>query len=285
MKVGFIGAGRMTQRRLDNLPVGWEPVAIYTHDKITDRYAGRDIDALLVPSPAEVIDQSDLVIVATPHVYLNDYAWQIYDAGKRVFVEKPGGIPGDKPLPPCKVGYNHRFWPGIQVAKHAITGEILHIRGVYGHGNADRLWRMDPKLSGGGEFLDQGSHLIDLTRFFVGDVMLSHAMLTTGTWDTELEDTAHFILRAGITVIQHSVSWCEWAPIFRFEIITKNEKIVVEGFPWQRQTITVTNRNGTSRWIGNWQKDHSLRLELSAKDGATSEDAQAVLVIIGEAYG
>ena len=32
----------------------------------------------------------------------------------------------------------------------------------------DKEWRADPKLSGGGELIDQGIHLIDLAGWFLG---------------------------------------------------------------------------------------------------------------------
>src|SRR5678816_3676667 len=126
MNVGFIGAGRMTQRRMVNLPAGWETVAVYAHEHITDRYTGAPIDDVLVPTPKDVFAAASIVVVAAPHSTLCDYAWQAFDAGCEVFVEKPGGIPGDR-LPSCRVGYNHRFWPGIIAAKHEITGRVLHI--------------------------------------------------------------------------------------------------------------------------------------------------------------
>ena len=67
-------------------------------------------------------------------------------------------------------------------------GELMFIRARYGHGGRvgyDKEWRADPKLSGGGELIDQGIHLIDLAGWFLGgfkqidgharDVFLEHA--------------------------------------------------------------------------------------------------------------
>lgn len=45
----------------------------------------------------------------------------------------------------------------------------MYIRGRYGHGGRlgyENEWRANPSISGGGELIDQGSHLIDLSRFF-----------------------------------------------------------------------------------------------------------------------
>ncbi len=51
-------------------------------------------------------------------------------------------------------------------------GELMFIRARYGHGGRvgyDKEWRANPKLSGGGELIDQGIHLIDLAGWFLGD--------------------------------------------------------------------------------------------------------------------
>lgn len=285
MRIGVIGAGRMAQRRVENLPPGCDLNAIWAPNYDSPRYAGKPFDDYIVPDAATVIDMSDLIIVATPHSYLQHYAAL---TSKRLFVEKPGGIPGDTLLP-ARYGYNHRFWPGVTYAKRAITAPILHIRGVYGHGNADRMWRMDPELSGGGELLDQGSHLIDLTRFLTGEeVSLLDSRLSVEWWDSPVEDTAHFTLKCGIAMAFHHVSWCEWSPVFSFDIITEAEKITINGFPWTGQTVNVTTRAGnhtTERFYG----DQSLRLELqdmldNGTTGATRRDAQAVLDIITQSY-
>ena len=48
-------------------------------------------------------------------------------------------------------------------------GELMFLRSRYGHGGRigyDKEWRAKPMLSGGGELIDQGSHLIDLSRYF-----------------------------------------------------------------------------------------------------------------------
>ncbi len=51
------------------------------------------------------------------------------------------------------------------------------------------------QLSGGGELLDQGSHLIDLTRHLAGDVELAFSELRTEFWAMEVEDNAFLALR------------------------------------------------------------------------------------------
>jgi hypothetical protein len=66
-----------------------------------------------------------------------------------------------------------------------MIGKILYIRAVYGHGgrlNYEKEWRFKKKISGGGELIDKGSHLIDLSRFFLGDLKVSFSRLKNYFW-------------------------------------------------------------------------------------------------------
>ena len=75
-----------------------------------------------------------------------------------------------------RVGFNHRYHPALLKARELVDagalGALMFVRGRYGHGGAlgyEREWRADPARSGGGELIDQGVHLIDLARWFLGD--------------------------------------------------------------------------------------------------------------------
>ena len=48
----------------------------------------------------------------------------------------------------------------------------MYLRARYGHGGRpgyEKEWRAKLSVSGGGELIDQGSHLIDLSRLFLGE--------------------------------------------------------------------------------------------------------------------
>ena len=102
-----------------------------------------------------------------------------------------------------KVGFNHRFHPALARARRGgplgTHGELMHLRGRYGHGGRpgyDREWRAQPERSGGGELIDQGMHLLDLTHWLAGPLPLHSALLRTQFWDTPVEDNAALILGA-----------------------------------------------------------------------------------------
>ena len=91
-----------------------------------------------------------------------------------------------------RVGFNHRYHPALQQARTLVDtgalGPLMFLRAGTGTAAA---WATTasgapiPRKSGGGELIDQGVHLIDLSRWFLGDfssvdgirrhVLLGHA--------------------------------------------------------------------------------------------------------------
>jgi predicted dehydrogenase len=101
-----------------------------------------------------------------------------------------------------RVGFNHRFHPALQKARQVyesgVLGPLMFIRGRYGHGGRigyDREWRADPKLSGGGELIDQGVHLIDLAGWFLGAFTHIDGHAATYFWKMPVDDNAFLNLR------------------------------------------------------------------------------------------
>ena len=136
-----------------------------------------------------------------------------------------------------RVGYNHRYHPALQKA-HAIfetgaLGEMMFVRGRYGHGGRlgyEKEWRADPALSGGGELIDQGVHLIDLARWFLGEFAHVAGFAHTYFWQMPVDDNAFLTLRTADekTAFLH-VSCTEWKNLFSLEIYGKSGKLHIEG--------------------------------------------------------
>jgi len=187
------------------------------------------------------------VIIATLNGSLAPIALAAVNAGKHVLVEKPGALcamelrtiqaAAAATHSKVRIGYNHRFHPSLLKAKELIDlgalGPLMFMRGRYGHGGRtgyNREWRADPKLSGGGELIDQGVHLIDLAGMFLGEFTQIEGHASTLFWDMKVDDNAFVSLRTAKnqTAWLH-VSCTEWKNLFSLEIYARDGKIALEG--------------------------------------------------------
>jgi predicted dehydrogenase len=189
----------------------------------------------------------DVVLVSVTHNMLAPIACTAAAAGKHVLIEKPGARRAAE-LDPVRaaashtgarvrVGFNHRchraFRKAREIFESGALGEMMFVRGRYGHGGRpgyDKEWRAVPELSGGGELVDQGMHLIDLARWFLGDFEKVQGQIATYFWDMPVEDNGFLLLRtaAGQTAFLHA-SWTEWKNTFSFEIYGRTGKLEITG--------------------------------------------------------
>ena len=136
-----------------------------------------------------------------------------------------------------RVGFNHRYHKAFRKAreifKSGVLGDLMFVRGRYGHGGRlgyDKEWRAIPELSGGGEAIDQGIHLIDLSRWFLGDFKSVQGYAGTFFWEMPVDDNAFFLLRTanGQVAFLHA-TWTEWKNLFSFEIYGRHGKLEISG--------------------------------------------------------
>jgi len=192
-------------------------------------------------------DDVQIVIVATTNDALAAVAYEAIEAGKHVLIEKPAMryVAEIDPLIEAaerrrvqvRVGFNHRYHPALLKARELIDsgacGDLMFIRARYGHGGRvgyDKEWRANPAISGGGELIDQGVHLIDLSRWFLGDFPKVEGHAATYFWDMPVDDNAFLLLRNADdkTAFLH-VSCTEWKNLFSFEIYGRTGKLQIDG--------------------------------------------------------
>jgi predicted dehydrogenase len=246
--VAIIGCGLIGQKRAAAL-AGARVVAC--HDVVADRaqpFADR-FSAVATGSWQESIDRDDvqIVVVATTNDALSSVAAAAAAAGKHVLVEKPAGRnvreidsiieAAQRSRVLVRVGFNHRYHPALLKARELVDsnalGPLMFIRGRYGHGGRpgyDREWRADPKRAGGGELIDQGIHLIDLARWFLGDFQSVDGLATTMFWDMPVDDNAFLLLRTADERVAFLHASCtEWKNLFSFEIYGRVGKLQIDG--------------------------------------------------------
>jgi predicted dehydrogenase len=251
LRVAIVGCGLIGNKRALALRSEDELVACHDLNPETSQAFAKRHGCRSCETVQEMLDsRPQVVVVAVYHDGLAELTERALAVGAHVLVEKPAGMSTRQidRLIECqrasgrlvKVGVNHRFHPGLaraaQEVRSGLYGELMHLRGRYGHGGRigyDREWRAEPARSGGGELVDQGMHLLDLTHWLAGPLPLHSALLRTQFWDTPVEDNAALVLGEGDSrtapwAMLH-VTWTEWKNLFSLEIYCRTAKLQVDG--------------------------------------------------------
>lgn len=319
LRVGIVGCGLIGGKRAD-------AAAPHSISIVADTDLGRaeaiarKTNARATSDWREVVDGDvDLVIVATTHNSLSEIATAALEKGRHVLIEKPGGksaadlhavadLAESKNLI-AKVGFNHRFHPALMKAKALLTeaelGPVMFIRGAYGHGGRpgyQNEWRMKKALSGGGQLIDQGAHLIDLSRWFMGDFVKAHGVNRNFFWTADVEDNAFVSLEgADGGVAWLHAGWTEWKNRFSFEIMARHGKMEISGLGGSYGTEKLTlykmlpemGPPETTSWEypfpdRSWHEEMANVADaISGKATAngTARDAARMLEIVESIYG
>ena len=249
MNVGIIGCGLIGQKRAKAL-VGGTLVACADLSLVrAEALACQFPNCDALDDWKRIIDRKDVdvVVIATPHDSLAEITLAAIEAGKHVLVEKPAARNAEELQPilsalktsqSCvRVGFNHRYHRALRKAREMVAsgelGEMMFLRARYGHGGRvgyDQEWRARPEISGGGELIDQGVHLIDLARCFLGDFVETQGFAHTYFWNMPVDDNAFLLLKTAQQQAAHlHVSCTEWKNTFSFELYGREGKIHIEG--------------------------------------------------------
>jgi predicted dehydrogenase len=318
VKVGIVGCGLIGRKRAAAVR-GHEVTLVADLDRSRARALAEEIGAKAASHWHDVVnDDLDVVIVATQHDSLAEIGLAAVEAGKHTLIEKPAGCCASELLPikeacerrriKVKIGYNHRFHPALLQARALVDegalGPLMFVRARYGHGGRigmEKEWRCQKKLSGGGELIDQGVHLIDLARWFLGELRLDYGAVLTSYWPISVDDNCFLALRGadGEMAWLHA-SWSEWKNTFSFEIYGRDGKLTIEGlggsYGLERLTFHRMLPQMGPPETKSWEfppPDRSWELEFrdlvcAIKEDRTPmasiEDAYATLKLVDEIY-
>jgi len=250
MNYAIIGCGLIGKKRVTGMPAGSQLIVACdtnlprAEELVKLAKSGRAVadfnDAVSDP-------KVEVVFIATLNSMLAPIALAAVKQGKHVLVEKPAAIhtkeldeieaAAKKTGALVRVGYNHRYHPAalkaVELFQSGALGPMMFVRGRYGHGGRigyDKEWRADPRISGGGELIDQGVHLIDLAGIFLGEFTKVEGHAATYFWQMPVDDNAFLSLcNAAGNTAWLQVSCSEWKNLFSLEIYGRDAKLHWEG--------------------------------------------------------
>jgi predicted dehydrogenase len=321
-KVAVIGAGLQARRRIP--PVAED--ARFAVAAVIDRDEGkaRKLAAPLGATAGSdwrpvVADPSiDIVLVLTYPDTHAEIAIAALEAGKHVLCEKPLTRTEDEARAmlaaaartgrTLKCGFNHRHHPAVLEAHRLFTagviGKPVFGRARYGIGGRqgiEKEWRSNPAIVSGGQLMEQGLHVVDLYRWFLGDVARVTGFTSTTRWPiAPLEENGFLLMEtaAGVIASVHS-SLTQWTNLFEFEVYGDKGSLVVNGLgaSYGVETLTVSEhdptgpfshrtieyRGGDTSWKAEWE-EFVAAIDGGRKPLGDGDDGLAAMRIVNAAY-
>lgn len=191
VRVGFIGTGGNARSHIASVARIPEAEIVAFADpsetslQLAEERLGRRVETFY--DYKEMIDKvpMDAVVISTPHTLHYEQCSYALSKGLHVHVEKPMTCTSaearslisqieDSGKILC-IGYQRHFEPRYRWVKeqieNGVLGRITFVQTFLGQNwlrNQQGQWRLDPKLSGGGQLNDSGSHVIDILLWVTG---------------------------------------------------------------------------------------------------------------------
>ncbi len=252
MKVGLVGAGGVGTTRAGLVAETPDVDLVIVADAQRDRAGNLATEhgAEAVTDWRRVVDspEVDAVIVSASNDLHAPVSIAAMEAGKDVLCEKPLArtpdearevhLAAERTGRTLMTGFNHRHYPAVlrahEIAGSGELGSILWMRCRYGHRGTyaiDKGWFVEPEISGGGTFLDNGVHVLDICRWFMGDFAEACGFAVNAFWHDiqPVEDNGFGLFRTSDgRIAQVHSSWNQWEPIFSVEIFLDQGSITID---------------------------------------------------------
>jgi myo-inositol 2-dehydrogenase / D-chiro-inositol 1-dehydrogenase len=200
MRIAVVGCGRMgRERALAVSAFGVDELVLYDPDADRASLLSRDVPLSRVVRREEDLDVGacDALFVCTPPFARGAVEIRAIERGVPLFVEKPIGLSTDhcaavrdaleRTPVLTSVGYMNRYRRSVVGARTALAAvPVVGFCGNWICGEYQVPWWSNPALSGG-PLNEQMTHLVDLTRFLIGEVLQVQA---TGGGDGNRFDSA-----------------------------------------------------------------------------------------------
>lgn len=239
-----------------------EVALVYDPDRSRADAVARDVGCEVAAAPDRFLHGPDLdaVIVSTPNACHAELMLENLARGRHMFCEKPlatssevarriARAAAERALR-VQVGSNLRHFGCVKEARRLIVsgalGPINFARGWIGHDGWSLTtipWTRDLRQTGGGTLLDNGCHLIDLSRWMFGGIasVVGYGATRQHVLEPGQEDNFFGILTTttGVPISLQS-SWTEWHGYLYFEVYGREGAVRIDGrAPESRTTLSL----------------------------------------------
>ena len=325
LRVGITGYGVVGQKRRECIEANSSLAVVAISDITFDSGEMKSDGVHYCANYSELFEHDlDILFVSLPNYLAAEATMAGLNHGLHVFCEKPPGrtieevqsiieVEHQYPNLKLKYGFNHRYHQSVKTAKKIIDsgdfGRVLNLRGVYGKSMiipSSGGWRSEREKAGGGILLDQGIHMLDMIRYFVGDFDEFKSFVSNDFWHHDVEDNAYAIMRNrnGCVAILHSTG-TQWRHKFRLEVTFETALLELTGIlsgskSYGEERLTLVPRNETSvagsiqetttSYLddNSWQEEvdefASLIINKTLVTNGTSMDAIKVMEMVYQIY-
>jgi len=225
-------------------------------------------------------ERPDAVGIFTPNYLHCEYALQALAFGAHVLCEKPMAPTAQAARAMVDAAARasrvlmvtmQRRYGGFEAAvqralRTGAIGKPNFIRARLSHGGPEgwapgQGWFVDPEQAGGGAALDLGVHVVDLARWYLGEIASVCGFAATITKPIEVDDTAVMLLRfrsGALGVVE--ASWASQPGLSGIEIYASAGRVMM-GYP--RNELSITCADGTP--LPGYTRDE-LAAQFDARD-------------------
>lgn len=226
-RFGIVGAGAISQGYSQAFQTSDECITVGVADVRTE--AARSLAEVhgcpAFASHTELADACDLdgVLVCTPPDSHPRIALDFIERGIPVLCEKPFAISANEAANvinaakvndvPITMASKFRYVGDVvkakQIVDSGILGEIVLFENAFTSCvDMSKRWNSKPEISGGGVLIDNGTHSLDIARYFLGQLDEVHVMEGKRSQNLAVEETVRIFVRSAAGIIGNfDLSW------------------------------------------------------------------------------
>ncbi len=201
VRIGFIGTGGIAgaHRRALSQISNAQMVAFCDTDEARAKSAAEEHGGVAYTDYQKMLSKEslDAVYICLPPFAHGEFEDAVIDAGLPFFIEKPIDIDlaraekcaariAEKGLI-TGVGYHWRHMDTVDYLKAEVSGRPIGMALGYWMGGTPGVWWWRKWDTSGGQMCEQTTHIIDLARYFMGEVKSVYAAYTTYRMDQVME--------------------------------------------------------------------------------------------------